>query len=186
MDCLSSETLTCNPMWLPPTECDAEHTHGIELGWSSIINNHAASDHMLEPTSAMARMTMLCSILYMLHSSRFDFHTLCHPTLRLGILSCCTETAPAQSTQRSQAGLDLMLTKSIAFQCHSSPEAAAYHTGAALSKIFLDEKYNLASLMLKYDGVDWRDSRHWNCNSRSDLASCTLTAAHSSIPQAEM
>lgn len=45
--------------------------------------------------------------------------------------------------------------------CHRFAEFGASGT-------ILTAKYNLDSLMLRYQGLDWRDEENWDCNARVD------------------
>ena len=45
-----------------------------------------------------------------------------------------------------------------------SPGRARRHAEVGASSAILDAGYNLDSLLLRYQGVDWRDRATWGCN----------------------
>lgn len=72
-------------------------------------------------------------------------------------------------TQRSgcglQKGLTILLDDSAeVFKCHQNQESARVKADIASSLLILDAGYNIASLQLKYRGVDFRDPKNWGCN----------------------
>ena len=51
------------------------------------------------------------------------------------------------------------------FSCHASLKETIWHSELGASAAILDAGYNLDSLMLKYQGVNWREGGElWNCN----------------------
>jgi hypothetical protein len=52
------------------------------------------------------------------------------------------------------------------FTCHDSRWDAIYYAELGSSAALLAAGYNLGCLMVRYDGVDWRDKGAWGCNGR--------------------
>jgi hypothetical protein len=52
------------------------------------------------------------------------------------------------------------------FHCHNSRWNTIYYSELGASNAMLKAGYNIDSLMTKYQGVDWRDKRNWECNRR--------------------
>lgn len=50
------------------------------------------------------------------------------------------------------------------FDCYSTEWDVKYYSDAGASAFVLAQGLNLASHMLRYAGVDWRDKRNWGCN----------------------
>ena len=51
-------------------------------------------------------------------------------------------------------------------RCHQDVWASLYHGELGASAAMLRAGYNLGSLLLKYQGVDWRLGGNWACNGR--------------------
>ncbi|GAQ90930.1 hypothetical protein KFL_007030030 [Klebsormidium nitens] len=62
-----------------------------------------------------------------------------------------------------QVGLGIMLEKGV-LSCKQGWVDAIVTGELAASKVLLNEGYNIASLLTKYRGLDWRDRRNWDCN----------------------
>lgn len=41
-----------------------------------------------------------------------------------------------------------------------------YYSELGSSAAILDAGYNIACLMVRYQGVDWRDKDNWGCNEK--------------------
>jgi hypothetical protein len=52
------------------------------------------------------------------------------------------------------------------FDCYSTEWDVKYYSDAGASAFILSQGLNLASHMLRYAGVDWRDKQNWGCNGR--------------------
>ena len=68
-----------------------------------------------------------------------------------------------------QVGLQILKDDSRALQCHESHTDWAYHSQVGSSAAIFEAGYTIDSLMLRYQGVDWRDSVNHACNGRSTL-----------------
>eukprot|EP00878_Enallax_costatus_P024831 GHUV01026523.1.p1 GENE.GHUV01026523.1~~GHUV01026523.1.p1 ORF type:complete len:299 (+),score=79.13 GHUV01026523.1:220-1116(+) len=64
------------------------------------------------------------------------------------------------------AGLQLLLADSKVFACHKDRWDTIFYSELGSSKAILDAGYNIACLMLRYQGVDWRDKANWDCNAK--------------------
>ncbi|MEW5303409.1 MAG: hypothetical protein WDW36_006105 [Sanguina aurantia] len=65
-----------------------------------------------------------------------------------------------------QVGLEVLLGDGNVFSCHDSVWQTVYHAELGASLAILDAGFNLGSLMIRYQGVDWSDKRIWGCNAR--------------------
>jgi hypothetical protein len=73
--------------------------------------------------------------------------------------------------------MKVLLDKAPVFQCHKGRWDAIYFSELGSSWAILAAGYNLDSLMLRYQGVDWRNKDNWNCNARCALSGCWCQAA---------
>lgn len=60
--------------------------------------------------------------------------------------------------------MDLLQRNGSVFACHASLQDTVFQAEVGASRILLDAGYNIGSLMLRYQGIDWRDKANWNCN----------------------
>eukprot|EP00879_Flechtneria_rotunda_P012042 GHRR01012577.1.p1 GENE.GHRR01012577.1~~GHRR01012577.1.p1 ORF type:complete len:347 (+),score=93.53 GHRR01012577.1:547-1587(+) len=65
-----------------------------------------------------------------------------------------------------QVGLQLLIKNRQVFACHEDRWDTIYYSELGSSKCILDAGYNIACLMLRYQGVDWRDKNNWDCNAK--------------------
>lgn len=63
-----------------------------------------------------------------------------------------------------QVGLAVLKDNGHVFKCHTELLDAVWDAELGSSKAILTAGYNLDCLMLRYQGVDWRDKRNWKCN----------------------
>ena len=52
------------------------------------------------------------------------------------------------------------------FSCYETLHDTIYFSELGSSAVILEAGYNIASLMLRYQGIDWRQKENWNCNER--------------------
>ena len=62
--------------------------------------------------------------------------------------------------------MQILKDTELVFHCHTTWEDAVLHAELASSKAILDAGYNIGSLMIRYQGVDFRDQKNWECNAR--------------------
>lgn len=60
--------------------------------------------------------------------------------------------------------MTLMGTGRRVFECHASIYDTIFYSELGSSLAILEAGYNLDSLMMRYEGVDWRNKSSWNCN----------------------
>eukprot|EP01025_Chloroclados_australasicus_P047486 TRINITY_DN532_c0_g2_i1.p1 TRINITY_DN532_c0_g2~~TRINITY_DN532_c0_g2_i1.p1 ORF type:complete len:419 (-),score=10.73 TRINITY_DN532_c0_g2_i1:1857-3113(-) len=60
--------------------------------------------------------------------------------------------------------LEILLHDPYIFQCHTKLAAAIHYGEFGSSLAILNAGYNIASLQLRYEGVDWRYTDSWKCN----------------------
>lgn len=67
-----------------------------------------------------------------------------------------------------QAGWALLVGKEVGvLECRAGGYwDARYYGDSGASLAVLQAGWNLASLMTRYQGVDWRDEANWGCNER--------------------
>jgi translation initiation factor eIF-2B subunit epsilon len=65
-----------------------------------------------------------------------------------------------------QVGLNLLIGDQHVFACHHDRWDTIFYSELGSSKCILDAGYNIDSLMLRYQGVDWRDRANWDCNAK--------------------
>lgn len=68
-----------------------------------------------------------------------------------------------------KVGLKVLLAQTGAtgiFSCHPNWLAAVRYSEMGASEAILKAGYNIGSLMLRYQGVDFREESKWNCNQR--------------------
>ena len=65
---------------------------------------------------------------------------------------------------RPQIGLGLLRADAGALKCWNSIHDAIWHAELGSSAAILRGGYNIDSLLLRYQGIDWRDTANWGCN----------------------
>ncbi|KAL3154058.1 hypothetical protein ABBQ32_013603 [Trebouxia sp. C0010 RCD-2024] len=63
-----------------------------------------------------------------------------------------------------QVGLQILQSDGNVFACFEDLHDTIYHAELGSSLAVLKAGYNIDSLMLRYQGVDWRDRSNWKCN----------------------
>lgn len=63
-----------------------------------------------------------------------------------------------------QVGLRLLMEDRYVFSCHAHWASAVMFAELGSSGLMLRAGFNIASMMLRYHGLDWRDRTLWNCN----------------------
>jgi translation initiation factor eIF-2B subunit epsilon len=65
-----------------------------------------------------------------------------------------------------QAGLQVLIQDKRVFACHRDRWDTIYHSELGSSLAILNAGFNIDCLMMRYQGVDWRDTASWECNAR--------------------
>lgn len=66
-----------------------------------------------------------------------------------------------------QIGLSILQeNKSSVFQCHKNYHDGVIYGEIAASQLILSANYQIATLQMKYQGVDFRKKEKWNCSHR--------------------
>ena len=65
-----------------------------------------------------------------------------------------------------QAALEVLRSDRTVLKCYKDDFDAHWHSALGATLAILEAGYNIASLMLRYKGVDWRDMSTWDCNRR--------------------
>ena len=63
-----------------------------------------------------------------------------------------------------KVALELLQRNGSVFKCHASLQDTVFHAEVGASRVLLDAGYTIDSLMLRYQGVEWRDKANWGCN----------------------
>ncbi len=63
-----------------------------------------------------------------------------------------------------QVGLKILLDDEKVFACYNSIHDTVFHAELGSSLAILNAGYTIDTLMLKYQGADWRDRGNWACN----------------------
>lgn len=63
-----------------------------------------------------------------------------------------------------QIGYDVLLRNQSVFQCYYDLRDTIFHSELGSTLAILGAGYTIDSLMLRYQGVDWRNKDNWNCN----------------------
>lgn len=63
-----------------------------------------------------------------------------------------------------QVGLGLLQAEGDVLKCYTDIHDAIWYAEIGSSAAILDAGYNIDALMLRYQGVDWRDKATWGCN----------------------
>eukprot|EP00891_Asterochloris_glomerata_P004976 jgi/Astpho2/4976/fgenesh1_pg.00070_%23_29_t len=79
------------------------------------------------------------------------------------------EMAPTPHVQTyvvatDQVGLKVLRDKGTVFKCHDDMAQLVMQSELGASRAILDAGYNLDCLLIRYQGLDWRDSRAAACN----------------------
>eukprot|EP00882_Tetradesmus_deserticola_P016554 GHRQ01017688.1.p1 GENE.GHRQ01017688.1~~GHRQ01017688.1.p1 ORF type:complete len:308 (+),score=99.69 GHRQ01017688.1:374-1297(+) len=65
-----------------------------------------------------------------------------------------------------KVGLQLLVSDRRVFACHKDRWDTIFYSELGSSKAVLDGGYNIGCMMLRYQGVDWRDKANWGCNAK--------------------
>lgn len=76
----------------------------------------------------------------------------------------CSRDVPQSSFQ--QVGLSTMWEDGTVFACYTSMWDVIYYSELGSSWSVLAAGYNLDSLMMRYQGVDWTVLENWECNAK--------------------
>lgn len=63
-----------------------------------------------------------------------------------------------------QVGLKVLREDGRVLACYEDMSDVIFHAELGASAAILDQGYTIDSLMLRYQGVDWRNQSNWNCN----------------------
>ncbi|MEW5312893.1 MAG: hypothetical protein WDW38_004491 [Sanguina aurantia] len=65
-----------------------------------------------------------------------------------------------------RVGLQVLIDDGKVFHCHNNRWNTIYYSELGSSNAILDAGYNLDCFMARYQGVNWRDKKNWDCNQR--------------------
>ncbi len=71
-----------------------------------------------------------------------------------------------KNTPKTQMAYQLLQRNGSVFTCQSTLQDTVYYAEFGASRVLLDAGYNIDSLMLRYQGVDWRNRSNWDCNGK--------------------
>lgn len=64
----------------------------------------------------------------------------------------------------AQVGYDVLLRNQSVFQCYYDLRDTIFHSELGSTLAIFGAGYTIDSLMLRYQGVDWRNKDNWGCN----------------------
>lgn len=62
--------------------------------------------------------------------------------------------------------MQLLMNDTAVMSCHEGYWDARYRGDSGAALALLQAGYNLDTLMLRYQGIDWRHNKEWGCNAR--------------------
>ncbi len=63
-----------------------------------------------------------------------------------------------------QEGLKVLQEDGLVFKCYETLHDTVWNSELGSSVAIFNAGYTIDSLLLKYQGADWRDKGNWNCN----------------------
>lgn len=67
-----------------------------------------------------------------------------------------------------QVGLEVLMQDRHVFACQRDRWDTIFYSELGSSLAILNAGYNIDCLMLRYQGIDWRNKATWDCNERCD------------------
>lgn len=86
------------------------------------------------------------------------------PSLTVNLTSVPHVQFTAMATD--QEGFRLMQQQRTIFECRHAAWEDEYWSVMQASHVMVNSSHNLAAFMARYQGVDWRNTKNWDCNSR--------------------
>lgn len=80
-----------------------------------------------------------------------------------------------------QDTLLMLWADNTTLQCYDSMGEVIHHAELGASAVLLEAGYTIDSLMTRYQGVDWRDQRNWDCNGGCVDRVLTVEAVHQAV-----
>lgn len=71
---------------------------------------------------------------------------------------------PAALCVLQQVGLKILQEDGRVLACYEEMSDVIFHAELGASAAILDQGYTIDSLMLRYQGTDWRNQSNWNCD----------------------
>ena len=62
-----------------------------------------------------------------------------------------------------QVGLRVLREDGRVLACYEAMSDTIFHAEVGSSAAIMDRGYTIDSLMLRYQGIDWRNQSNWNC-----------------------
>lgn len=88
----------------------------------------------------------------------------CEAASSKGLLKRINPHVQSYTVGTDRIGLGVLLQSDV-FECRPDIQETIFHSELGVSKAILDAGYNIAALMTRYAGVDWRNMTNWQCNS---------------------
>lgn len=82
------------------------------------------------------------------------------------LLTRCVKATAAATLGAAQAGWAAVAGDPTILRCHAGYWDGRFYGDAGASLAVLKAGYNLDTLQLRYQGVDWRKEENWQCNAR--------------------
>ena len=65
-----------------------------------------------------------------------------------------------------QVGIKILEEDGQVLACHENMADAVFYAEVGASAAILKQGYTIDALMLRYQGIDWRNRNNWDCNAR--------------------
>lgn len=72
----------------------------------------------------------------------------------------------------TQVGLKILEEDGRVLECYEAMSDTIYYSEVGSSAAILAQNFTIDSLMMRYQGMDWRNQSNWDCNAGCGLASC--------------
>ena len=76
-----------------------------------------------------------------------------------------------------QVGLKVLQDDGRVLACYEDMSDVIFHAELGASAAILDQGYTIDSLMLRYQGTDWRNQSNWDCNAGYVMLSHSKSAS---------
>lgn len=72
----------------------------------------------------------------------------------------------------TQVGLKILEKDGRVLDCYEAMSDTIYYSEVGSSAAILAQNFTIDSLMMRYQGVDWRNQSKWDCNAGCGSAPC--------------
>jgi len=65
-----------------------------------------------------------------------------------------------------QVGMNILREDGRVLACYEKMSDVIFHAELGASAAIMEQGFTIDALMLRYQGVDWRNHSNWDCNAR--------------------